>query len=250
MVRLTADVILKSPAFINPVKDRELDVRANKIPAIENLGVTQDQFDTIDISDNEIRRVENFPYLKRLKCIIMNNNKVSRVATGLGNNLPNLTSLILTNNKVEHLSEIDAISEFKQLETLSLLSNPVTDKDHYRLYVIHKIPTVRFLDFRKVKQKEREEAAKFFKAEAGKKLKASIATFTPGEPEEDEDADGDANMGQTAPAGRLSADQIEKIKAAIANADSLEEMSRLERALQMGVLPENLGNGATAMEED
>ena len=49
-MRLTADMIARSPAFINPVKDRELDLRGNKIAVIENLAATQDQFDSIDLS--------------------------------------------------------------------------------------------------------------------------------------------------------------------------------------------------------
>ncbi len=40
---------------LNPLQDRELDLRGYKIPMIENLGVAQDQFDAIDFSDNEIR---------------------------------------------------------------------------------------------------------------------------------------------------------------------------------------------------
>ncbi|KAI7731874.1 hypothetical protein M8C21_032238 [Ambrosia artemisiifolia] len=58
MVRLTADLIWKSPHFFNALRERELDLRGNKIPVIENLGATEDQFDTIDLSDNEIERVE------------------------------------------------------------------------------------------------------------------------------------------------------------------------------------------------
>lgn len=34
---------------------------------------------------------------------------------------------------------------------LSLLDNPVTRKDNYRLYVIFTMPQLRFLDFRRVK---------------------------------------------------------------------------------------------------
>ena len=36
----------------------------------------QDQFDTIDFSNNEIRKLDGFPHLKRLKSILMNNNRV------------------------------------------------------------------------------------------------------------------------------------------------------------------------------
>ena len=58
MVRLTADVIARSPAFLNALKDRELDLRGNKVSVIENLAATQDQFDAIDLSDNEIKKVQ------------------------------------------------------------------------------------------------------------------------------------------------------------------------------------------------
>ena len=36
----------------------------------------QDQFDTIDLSDNEIKKLEGFPLLKRLKSILLSNNKI------------------------------------------------------------------------------------------------------------------------------------------------------------------------------
>ncbi|XP_022021272.1 U2 small nuclear ribonucleoprotein A'-like [Helianthus annuus] len=41
MVRLTADLIWKSPHFVNALCERELDLRGNKIPEIENLGATE-----------------------------------------------------------------------------------------------------------------------------------------------------------------------------------------------------------------
>lgn len=47
-----------------------------KIPVIENLGATLDQFDTIDFSDNEVRKLDGFPLLKRLKTLLMNSNRI------------------------------------------------------------------------------------------------------------------------------------------------------------------------------
>jgi hypothetical protein len=41
MVRLTTEVVAKAPSYINPIKDRELDLRGNRIPAIENLAVSK-----------------------------------------------------------------------------------------------------------------------------------------------------------------------------------------------------------------
>eukprot|EP00961_Rhodomonas_salina_P183850 2481876-Rhodomonas_salina.1 len=51
------------------MKEREIKLRAYKIPAIENLGATQDQFDTIDLSDNEIRKLEVRPHTLSISLI-------------------------------------------------------------------------------------------------------------------------------------------------------------------------------------
>lgn len=114
-------------------------------------------------------------------------------------NLPNLETLILTNNNIEDLSEIDNLSTVKTLRTLCMIRNPLAALKYYRLYTIYKIPSLRVLDFKKVKdkvifnfylnlfflikffsKKERQEAQKLFK---GKKLKQSERpkTFIPGE---------------------------------------------------------------------
>lgn len=54
----------------------------------------------------------------------------------------------------------------------------------YRQYVAYKFPELRLLDFRKIKQKEREEANALFKSKKGKELQKEIAkkakTFVPG----------------------------------------------------------------------
>ena len=74
-----------------------------KIPVIENLGATLDQFDAIDFSDNEIRKLDGFPLLRRLKTLLVNNNRICRIGEGLDQALPCLTELILTNNSLVEL---------------------------------------------------------------------------------------------------------------------------------------------------
>ncbi|KAM7269083.1 hypothetical protein ACFE04_024580 [Oxalis oulophora] len=162
MVRLTADLIWKSPHFFNAIKERELDIRGNKIAVIENLGATEDQFDTIDLSDNEIVKLENLPYLNRLGTLLINNNRITRINPNIGEFLPKLHTLVLTNNRLVNLVEIDPLSSLPKLQFLSLLDNNITKKPNYRLYVIHKLKALRVLDFKKVKSKERLEAAKLF----------------------------------------------------------------------------------------
>ena len=55
----------------------------NKIEAIENLGATEDQFDTIDLSDNGILRLDGFPLLPRLKTLLLSGNAIRRFGKGL-----------------------------------------------------------------------------------------------------------------------------------------------------------------------
>ena len=62
--------------------------------------LTQDQFDVLDFTDNEIKRVDNFPTFKRLSTLLLSNNHVTRLSPTLSEQLPNLDCLILTNNKV------------------------------------------------------------------------------------------------------------------------------------------------------
>ena len=54
-------------------------VTGYKIPVIENLSVLYDQFDTIDFCDNDIRKLDGFPVMKRLKSILLNNNRIVSV---------------------------------------------------------------------------------------------------------------------------------------------------------------------------
>ncbi len=65
-MRITADLLLRSEKFLNPLQQREISLRGLKIPAIENLAVLQDQVDTIDLSDNEIKKLENLATMNRL----------------------------------------------------------------------------------------------------------------------------------------------------------------------------------------
>jgi len=40
-MKLTPELLAQASSAINPVKERQLDLRGYKIPAIENLGVTK-----------------------------------------------------------------------------------------------------------------------------------------------------------------------------------------------------------------
>ncbi|KHN34237.1 U2 small nuclear ribonucleoprotein A' [Glycine soja] len=239
MVRLTADLIWKSPHFFNTIKERELDLRGNKIAVIENLGATEDQFDTIDLSDNEIVKLENVPYLNRLGTMLINNNRITRINPNIGEFLPNLHTLVLTNNRIVNLVEIDPLASLPKLHFLSLLDNNITKKPNYRLYVINNLKSLRVLDFKKVKNKERLEAKNLFASkEVIEEIQRTPAkTFSTGETPNVSEA---IEEQQTPKVVAPTPEQIIAIKAAIVNSQTLEEVARLEKALKSGQLPADL----------
>ena len=62
--------------ILNPIREYELNLRGYKIGLIENMGTTLNQFDTIDFTDNDIRRLDGFPILPKIKSLLFSNNKV------------------------------------------------------------------------------------------------------------------------------------------------------------------------------
>ena len=105
----------------------------------------------IDFTDNNIRRLENFPKLNRLESLFLHNNRVQQIQKNIGEQLPNLKTLILTNNNIQELGDIDPLASCEKLEYLSLQGNPLSHKQHYRSYVIYKLRSVRVLDYKRVK---------------------------------------------------------------------------------------------------
>lgn len=144
--------------------------------------------DSIDFINNDLRVLGNFPRLNRLQQLLLNNNRISKIESGLETFVPNLHTIILTNNAISELGDLEPLIKCKKLTHLSLLDNPVTKKAHYRLFVIYKLPQLHVLDFNKVKLSERKEAEQLFRKTDGtdNDLAKSITdnktkTFEPGE---------------------------------------------------------------------
>ena len=145
-MKITNELIQYSNQWVNPIYERQLDLKGNKFSTIENLGATLDFFNCIDLSDNEISRLSNFSLLKKLTSLLICNNRIQKIAD-LSHSLPNLQNLMLTNNKIQDLSELDNLSNCSRLLRLCLINNQVTQHKDYRLYVISRIPSLKVLDF-------------------------------------------------------------------------------------------------------
>lgn len=122
---------------------------------------------------------------------------------------------------------------------------------HYRYWVVWRCPTVRFLDYQKVKDAERQKAAELFGTAAEPTELASGIAGT-------KSRTFDVAMSNGAPTSSSSSSKLSRIKLTeaerqrlqerIKKADSLEEIIRLEKELNEGRLPTGIHAG-DAMEE-
>ncbi|CAL5361694.1 unnamed protein product [Camellia sinensis] len=205
---------------------------------MEFASANYDQFDTIDLSDNEIVNLENFPYLNRLGTLLVNNNRITRINPSIGEFLPKLHTLVLTNNRLTNLVEIDPLASLTKLQFLSLLDNNITKKPNYCLYVIHKLKSLHVLDFKKVKHKERIEAHNLFSSQESEEQgeNESAKTFIPGEVPSTLRFQRKSKHLKQLPLHQSKLLPLSILK-------TLEEVARLEKALKSGQLPADLKIG-------
>merc|ERR1719318_1244045 len=125
---------------------------------------------------------------------------------------------MVTGNKLEKLADLEPLTRVAKLERLSLADNPVTKVKHYRPYMINKCSkTLRILDFSRIKEKERKAAALLFAGDRGKRLLEEIA------PARVVGKELEKATAETAKVGP-SPEVVERIKKAIAQAETLEEV--------------------------
>ncbi|CAG8970799.1 hypothetical protein HYALB_00001586 [Hymenoscyphus albidus] len=236
-MRLTAELIQNSLSYLNPLKERELDLRGHKIPAIENLGVAGPH-DAIDFTDNDIQFLGGFPLSPRLRTLLLARNRVSGIQATLAQSVPNLSMLVLTANDFKELADLDGLGACRGLVHLVLSENPVTRKDHYRSWVIWRCPTVRFLDYKKVKDEERNRAKELFGTVeeptelASRTMGVKSRTFDT--PSANGIAAAQTNKNYRV---KLTDKERKKVEELIRNAKSLQDIQRLEKELNEGRVP-------------
>jgi hypothetical protein len=150
---------------------------------------------------------------------------------------------------------------------LIYLHNPTTSttgRQHYRLYTIKNIPSLKILDYVKISKSERDRAERLANSAAGAALEADVRdeqqqqsssatskTFVPGEGLDI----------QKAFKAIFTAEEKEQIRDLVANASSPAEIEEIEQSVKRGVLPLQLqqlnrkrqlqnDNGATTTEEN
>ncbi|TKX27653.1 U2 small nuclear ribonucleoprotein A [Elsinoe australis] len=237
-MRLTSDLISDSNTYLNPLKERELDLRGNKIPQIENLGLAKDQ-DAIDFTDNAIASLSNFPLFPRLKSLYLARNRVAHIAPNLAKNIPNLETVVLTDNNLAELADLEPLKEFRKLTHISLVGCPVAAKENYRFFLIWLNPHIRFLDYAKVRDSERSAAKELFGPSTEEPSDAAQTIFNvrAGKPLVLSGVNGGADAGSKRIKTKLTDEEKSRYEKLVKNATSLKEIERLEKMLREGRVP-------------
>lgn len=168
----------------------------------------------------------------------------------------------VTNSEINVLSLVSG-----NIVVLSIKHAPVfhfPGRQNYRLYVIYKIPTIKVLDFQKVKQSERERARRLASSAAGAamesdaRLEALAAAATAPSPSMDQDGalvggayasagngengtntfePGEGKSAEESFATQFTVEEKAIIRDMVANASSAEEIDRIESMVKRGIFP-------------
>ena len=120
--------------------------------------------------------------------------------------------------------------------TINPTQSNILGRQHYRLYAIKNIPSLKVLDHQRITKTERERAERLASSAAGAALESDVQnegrqsktkTFTPGE-------------GSTAEESfvvNFTPEQKEQIRLMVANAKTPQEIEEIERSVKRGILP-------------
>lgn len=152
-MNLTPRILEDAPQYIGPTQDLVLDLRGKNLSSITALNSLKSDIHTVlDLSNNDITFISSDLQPKnRIKTILLANN--SLVAIPNFEWAKNLQTLSLINNDI---TVLDNLSHLKSLESIYLLGNPI---ENYRLKLIKLIPTLKVIDFARVKDAERNAAS-------------------------------------------------------------------------------------------
>ncbi|XP_042636968.1 dynein regulatory complex subunit 3 [Orycteropus afer afer] len=134
---------------------RKLQLDNNVIERIEGLE-NLIHLVWLDLSFNNIETIEGLDTLVNLEDLSLFNNRISKIDSL--DALVKLQVLSLGNNEIFNMMNIIYLRRFKDLRTLSLSGNPISEAEDYKMFVCAYLPDLVYLDFRRIDDLTREVA--------------------------------------------------------------------------------------------
>lgn len=233
-MRLTAQVINEAPEILNPEGKLTLLLRDLQITELENLAITQNKYQVIDLSNNDLISLGNIPKrFNNLQCLLLSNNNISYIddeSFPLDNHI---TSITLFNNNIYKFQK-SFKDKFPKLETLILLGNPITEMENYRYFIIWLIPSLKVLDFKKVKQAERKTSEDMFGTNRDEFNSLAQQMFKNENTEIKLDGKSDRQVKNFVK--KMTDEERQQLLKKLETATSIEEIERIENDLKEGAV--------------
>ena len=129
------------------------------ITKIENLD-SLTRLRELDLSENRILKFENLHKLSLLEVLNLSGNSIKELPKAALEPLKCLKTLKIAKNKISSLSEIGNLSILPNLESLSILGNPVCEIEEYLLFVAYYVPSIEALDGNLINSQQRQKASR------------------------------------------------------------------------------------------
>lgn len=225
-MKLTPQLISEAPSYVNPEKRLTLSLRGGQALFIENLEATNNIYNVIDLTNNELIELSGVPLtLDKLETLLLANNNVSRIKEE-----PNehVKSLSLVNNNITNLGQLLPLRHW-QLEHLLLLGNKAVKEHNYRLFVVWLVPTLKVLDGQKVNASERSEARELL-GESYEKRTPAFDAIVSGGPQPETKSKQERMVESTVK--KLSKEEKAELLKQLDEAEDMEEVERISALLK------------------
>lgn len=233
-MRLTSQQINDAPIIFNPEGKLTILLRDLELTELGNLSITNDKYQVIDLSNNELIKLSDIPpNFKKLEDLLLSNNNILYIDEDTFPLNNQIRSITLYNNNIYKFQPIFK-DKFPKLETLILIGNPITELENYRLFILWLIPSLKVLDFKKVKQAERIQAEELFgkdhtvfNNEASRLLNATRSKSN-----EIDKSDRQVNN----VVKKLTEEEKQELLKKLEIATSIEEIEKIESSLRNGLV--------------
>ncbi len=134
----------------------------NRIERIEGLEGCPN-LEWLDLSFNSIKVIENIEHLSKLTDLSLQSNQITTVEGLTG--MPDLSCLSMGDNSIKSMDGLLSLRPFTKLKLVSFTGNPIVSDPEYRAYAVSHIPSLVYLDYRRIPAKERAAAHEQYQAE-------------------------------------------------------------------------------------
>jgi len=136
---------------------RVLDVSCNNLQDLDGLGNVA--LTELYASANQLTSLHGIAGLSQLRVLAIGDNQLNDLVELVPERHPVLMRIDVRHNFLAHAARISSLSKFPYLKDLYLSPNPLDQAPYYRVQMLHRLPTLRWLDDAPASAEEKVKAA-------------------------------------------------------------------------------------------